>query len=43
VRGSRGKGLNANVDDWRKRVLVALLKSARSVDNNVGAARQTEP
>jgi hypothetical protein len=44
VKGRKGKwkGLNANVDDWRKRVLLALLEAARSVDNNVGTARLSE-
>jgi hypothetical protein len=28
VKGGKGKGLNANVDDWRRRVLLALLKAA---------------
>ena len=28
VKGRKGKGLNANADDWRRRVLLALLKAA---------------
>jgi len=26
VKGGQGKGLNANVDDWSRRVLLALLR-----------------
>jgi hypothetical protein len=28
VKGRRVKGLDANVNDWRRRVLLALLKAA---------------